>query len=60
MKTIITRIFISLFLPAVALAEDLNCEMGGMDVDSYGLFIAFLGLFCGIAFVLGINQGLGK
>lgn len=31
-------------------------DMGGMTVDSYALYIAFLGIACALAFIIGLNQ----
>jgi len=32
------------------------CDMGGMSLDNYVYYIAILGVICGLAFVLGMNQ----
>lgn len=32
------------------------CHMAGMAVGDYALYIAILGIVCGLVFVLGINQ----
>ena len=51
------KIFLALLVclvPMVSYAED--CDMGGMTLDNYAYYIALLGLFCGIAFILGIKQ----
>jgi len=31
-------------------------DMGGMILENYAYFIALLGLFCGMAFILGLKQ----
>jgi hypothetical protein len=43
-----------LLIPVFAFATD--CDMGGMNLDQYAYYIALLGLFCGIAFILGLKQ----
>lgn len=60
MKNLILTIFAILIIPSISFAENVTCDMGGMDVDSYGLYIGFLGLLCGLCFVLGINSGLHR
>jgi hypothetical protein len=32
------------------------CEMGGMILSDYSYYMALVGLFCGLAFVLGLKQ----
>ena len=32
------------------------CDMGGMTIDGYALYIAFLGIACALAFIIGLNQ----
>lgn len=31
-------------------------DMGGMNLNDYAYFVGLLGIFCGLVFVLGINQ----
>jgi hypothetical protein len=31
-------------------------DMGGMTIDGYALYIAFLGIACALAFIIGLNQ----
>jgi hypothetical protein len=60
MKNILFKLVIIIsvcLLSSNVFADETICEMNGMTIDGYGLFIGFLSIVCGLVFCMGINYG---
>lgn len=60
MKKFYFTILIIFLSSSFAFADESICEMNGMTIEGYGLFIGFLSIVCGLVFVLGLNSGVHR